>query len=570
MKPSTPFKRPWALPLCLLTACAQAAELSTTESGEQASVRARQERLIEEQRRRLRDLEQLPGAAPQPPAQQAQPDTQCFKVDQIEIQGATRLTPAVHNSLKRDHLHQCLGVTDFNRPLRDITAYYLERGWVTSRAYLPEQDLASGRLLIRVIKGRLEALHSAPASGLSDRELAMAFPGRLGETLDLREVEQLVDQLNRLPSRRATVELSPGRGVGSSTVQVNDTPQKPWRATLLRNNSGQQSTGEQQWGLGLDWDSPLGLADQFSLRANHDAQTDSARSADNSLLNYNLPWGWWKFNYSYSRSHYRSRAYNWVQPFSSSGNSQNHHLVAERVIHRDTLSKTSLSAGIGHLRTHTYAHNRLLANSSPRITEAQWGINHGRRLGPAFVNVDLGGQQGIGGLDAHSTQRVAHGLPTTRYRKYTATASYLLPLQLGNQRFTLTSLATGQRSEDLLHSAQRMSIGGPSSVRGFKDQYLTGDSGGYWRNELRWSHPVAWNWMRPAFADYGAALAYDQGVIRHTRAAGDQHGRLSGTAVELFAKGRNLSIGATFAHSQRRTAGIEHATPLYFHLDLTL
>lgn len=32
-----------------------------------------------------------------------------------------------------------------------------------------------------------------------------------------------------------------------------------------------------------------------------------------------------------------------------------------------------------------------------------------------------------------------------------------------------------------------MSLGGSASVRGYKDQQLTGDCGGYWRNDLRWS-----------------------------------------------------------------------------------
>jgi hemolysin activation/secretion protein len=76
----------------------------------------------------------------------------------------------------------------------------------------------------------------------------MAFPGKVGEALNLREVEQLVDQLNRLPSKQAQMELTPGTQIGGSEVVVKNTPQKPWRASLSRNNDGQKSTGEQQWG----------------------------------------------------------------------------------------------------------------------------------------------------------------------------------------------------------------------------------------------------------------------------------------------------------------------------------
>ena len=68
---------------------------------------------------------------------------------------------------------------------------------------------------------------------------------------------------------------------------------KPWRVSATRNNDGDVSTGEQQMGLGLDWDSPLGLADQLNLRANRDAVTDRWRHSDSQSLFYSLPWGWW-------------------------------------------------------------------------------------------------------------------------------------------------------------------------------------------------------------------------------------------------------------------------------------
>ena len=109
-----------------------------------------------------------------------------------------------------------------------------------------------------MVEGRLEGLDSSELA--SDRELTMGFPGQPGEVLDLRELEQLVDQLNRLPSRQAQLELVPGEEVGGSRVRLQGQRDKPWRAGLNRHNDGQKSTGEQQWGLSFDWDSPLGLS----------------------------------------------------------------------------------------------------------------------------------------------------------------------------------------------------------------------------------------------------------------------------------------------------------------------
>ncbi|MEI2833158.1 ShlB/FhaC/HecB family hemolysin secretion/activation protein, partial [Pseudomonas mosselii] len=522
----------------------------------------------EEQQRRLEELRNLPGKAAEPGEAQPAADSRCFTIHTIGLKGADSLSAADRDRLLKPFIDQCLGVTQLNALLKAITDHYLGRGLVTSRAYLPQQDLSSGHLQVLVVEGRLEGLRPDSTSGLSDRELAMVFPGKVEQRLNLREVEQMVDQLNRLPSNKAQMELTPGKAVGGSEVLVRNTQQKPWRASLSRNNEGQRSTGEQMLNLGLEWDSPLGLADQLMLRGGHDVVSDHTQSSKNGVLFYNLPWGWWNFTYSYSESEYRSLAQANGFAFKQTGDSQNHQLRAERVVHRDATSKTSLNAGMAHLRTNNYIEDSRLAGSSNRLSEAQFGINHGRRLGNAFVNLDLGTQEGIGAFDAQDNVHPRPGQPVARYRKYSATVSYVQGFDLFGERLSFTSLATGQRSEDVLFSPQRISLGGLSSVRGLKDQSLSGDSGGYWRNDLRWTRPVSWPLLQPLVAEYGMGLGYDLGVIRNDRYNGQYHGRASSHSLELFARGQHMAASVTFAHSLERPDVLtEKERPVYFRLD---
>ncbi|KAA6172040.1 ShlB/FhaC/HecB family hemolysin secretion/activation protein [Pseudomonas marginalis] len=556
-----------------LFSSAMAASISAP--GDQDLIRDRQNRLLEEQQRRLEQLKELPGKEAKPQAPTTPVDSRCFPIQNIELKGADSLPAPDRERLLKPYIGQCLGVSQLNALLKVITDYYIDKGLVTSRAYLPQQDMSKGHLQVLVVEGKLEGLKGADNSKLSDRELAMAFPGKSGEILNLREIEQAVDQLNRLPSNQAQMELTPGEAVGGSSVLVKNNPQKPWRASLSRNNDGQKSTGEQQWGTGFEWDSPLGLADQLILRGGHDAISDHQKTAKNAMLYYNVPWGWWNFSYSYSQSDYRTFGNVDGFPFRYTGDSQNHQLRAERVIHRDAVSKTSVNVGLSHLRTNNYVESSRVRQSSNRLSELQLGINHGRRIGSAFVNFDIGVQNGIGAFDAQSNdqQRDRQGnlTPTPGYRKYTATVSYLHPFKLWGESFSFTSLATGQRSEDVLFSPQRLSLGGSSSVRGFKDQQLYGDSGGYWRNDLRWSRPVTLDWLRPVFGEYGASVGYDQGVIRNGRYNGEEHGRVSSNSLELFARGQHVSTSVTFAHSLERPAALlERETPIYFRMDFFL
>ncbi|MCW1248537.1 ShlB/FhaC/HecB family hemolysin secretion/activation protein, partial [Pseudomonas sp. SAICEU22] len=91
--------------------------------------------------------------------------------------------------------------------------------------------------------------------------------------------------------------------------------------------------GEQQWGVSLDWDNPLGLADQLALRGGHDAVSDHQQTSRNAMLYYNLPFGWWNLSYSYSQTEYRTPAQLNGFTFKQTGDSQSHQVRLERVVH---------------------------------------------------------------------------------------------------------------------------------------------------------------------------------------------------------------------------------------------
>ncbi|WP_150782818.1 POTRA domain-containing protein, partial [Pseudomonas fluorescens] len=171
--------------------------------GAQELIRQNQERLLEQQQRRLEELKALPGKAVQPTQPVVSVDTRCFTIKDIELKGADSLSVSERERLLKPYIGQCLGVTQLNELLKVISDHYIDKGLVTSRAYLPQQDLSGGHLKVLVVEGKLEGLKGADGSHLSERELAMAFPGKTGELVNLREIEQLVDQLNRLPSNQA-------------------------------------------------------------------------------------------------------------------------------------------------------------------------------------------------------------------------------------------------------------------------------------------------------------------------------------------------------------------------------
>ena len=226
----------WLFAFVLMSsgAMAQQAPGTVPSPGERDFIRDRQQQLLEEQRQRLEDLKQLPGPTPDLP-KSSESDAQCFEIRTIELQGATLIPQPDRDAILARFEGQCLGSNQLNNVPKAVTQFYLDRGYVTSRAYLPQQDLSSGVLKVLVVEGALEGLDSSDIA--SDRELYMAYPGRTGAPVNLRELEQMVDQLNRLPSRQAALELLPGEDVGGSRVRLQGARSKPWRVSASRHNA---------------------------------------------------------------------------------------------------------------------------------------------------------------------------------------------------------------------------------------------------------------------------------------------------------------------------------------------
>ncbi|MCT4717501.1 ShlB/FhaC/HecB family hemolysin secretion/activation protein, partial [Enterobacteriaceae bacterium H20N1] len=104
-----------------------------------------------------------------------------------------------------------------------------------------------------------------------------------------------------------------------------------------------------------------------------------------------------------------------------------------------------------------------------------------------------------------------------------------------NDLWWLTSFY-GQWSPDRLYGSERLTIGGESSVRGFKEQYLSGDNGGYWRNELNYTL-----FTLPVIGQVSSVAALDGGWLQKDNHDPRASGALWGAAVGLSTASRYYS-----------------------------
>ena len=513
------------------------------------------QRLIQEQQQReklqRREIEERIRAPrgeklePKAPVQKPK-DSHCFQVNSVLIDGATKLPDSVRDEILKPVIGHCVGLTEINLIIQSITNYYVAQGYTTTRAYIPEQDMTSGDLKILVLEGLVERI-MLEGSGAS---LATALPGLQGDLFNLRDFEQGIDQINRLQSNSATIDIAPGQKPGTSTVIIRNEPRKRWTFNVASDNTGSESTGFYQTSATLGLDDLFGANDyfNFSVRTNPDRDTDSklSQSVSSTLV---IPYGYWTLSGSVSDFRYASLVQGSVTSFQTSGSARTYNLKLDRVVYRDQRMKWSLSGALTAKENRNFLNQELIQTSSRKLSVFDLGSNVTFTALGGIWSLDLGASHGLrlfgAQVDADSLPNTA---PRAQFTRYTYGISVQRPFELADQKLSFMSAVTGQYASDVLFGTEQTSIGGPFSIRGFRKFSIAGDSGVTWRNEM--GLPIALGKLFGEGAPQGQIkpyLAYDVGYIRGKY--GVPGGSLSGLTLGVTTLVANASIQVAYSQA---------------------
>lgn len=443
---------------------------------------------------RLKDLaEQTPEAAAAAALPATLPgDGACFPVDRVAVEGVTRLPPAEITTLTASHQGRCLGLAEFQDLLRQLTALYLDRGYIAARVYLPEQDIVATRTLRLVaIEGQVTDVYVDGKPAGDDRLAVIAFPGLIGKPANLRDIEQGLDQVNRLSSLKATTEMLPGVGDGASILNVAVERTQPWHISVSNSNLGQEQTGLSKSAVSLRFDNLFDLYELSTFGYEHSGpdypgDSDGFGSSDSYSGSLSLPYGYWTFGANGSWYEYNSATPGNFSTLRTSGSSGQLGLTVDRVLHRGQQSLTELNAALTYKQTDNYLMGNLIEVGSRRYTVGSLGLSHSTRLFGGLWVFDASFDQGLDLFNAVDAGEPGAGSANPNFSKLSATIAINRPFDLGSEAFETNLLVAGQYSPDLLFGAEQMALGSYANVRGSRESLIFGNNGIFIRSEISW------------------------------------------------------------------------------------
>ncbi len=495
------------------------------------AVQQQQQELLQQNSQQRQSLQRsitpsLP--ATRPPV--APPGGPCFLISSIELAGAEHLPAQAQRELTQSYLQRCLSLGQIQTLVKQVSDWYISRGYITSRAFLTEQDLSQGQLRLQVLEGKLEDIELEKQDA---RMLRTAFPGLRGKILNLRDIEQGMESINRLRKAPVQIEILPGTRPGYSIVNLTATPEFPLTAGIGFDNSGQKSTGTGQINGSLTANNLLGIADQWFVSGARSSDFASDHNARSVQAGFSVPYGYWMVDYNYSYSDYLTTLNNRGFDWRSDGDSQTHRLTLSRVLFRNGDMKTGAMLGLSHRIGRNYLNDTRLDSGSRKLTSVTLGVNHSQKVWGGFATLNPSYSRGVPWLGAENDAGKSGDMPRAEFDKWTLSGSYYLPLA---QEWNYLTSFYGQWTPDRLYGSERLTLGGESSVRGFKEQYLAGDKGGYWRNEI--NHDL---FTLSLMGTLNAVAAVDGGYLGHDSQDSFASGTLWGGSVGVGSRNRYFS-----------------------------
>lgn len=441
------------------------------------------------------------------PSRLPETESPCIKVKDIHFTDATpgadfhKFQPALDPVTKGEYslIGRCVGTQSLQYLIGQVQENIIRQGFITTQITVLPQDFSTGVIELTLVPGRVRQIRFFPET--SKKVFPQnALPVKTGDYLQLRDLEQGLENFKRLDSVTTGIDIIPvepeknqlpnDQTDGWSDLLINWQQSRPVVFTASVDDSGSETSGKRIGSLGISVDHALNLNDLF--RINYSGTLNGLNNADgqseNIYTSYQIPYGYWLFGVNYSNYHYQQTLVGLNQPIPYDGKSSTSNLTVSRMLYRTQHSKTQLNTKFGQKSSHNYLDDQEVEVQRRKTTHWLLGIQNTYLINQQqTLTSQLNYQQGIGAFGALDAPEDLFGEGKSRPSIWTGDMTWTVPFSFLHSEFQYQFGWQGQWSPSPLTAPERYSIGGRYSVRGIDDdENLIGDNGMIIQQELSW------------------------------------------------------------------------------------
>ena len=388
-------------------------------------------------------------------------------LENINVSSSQILTEQEIKNIIEDYTQTNIKFEQLQEIINRLNKLYLEKGFVTARAYIPEQTIEDETVRIELLEGKIGDVSIYDNKWTRTKYINDRLGLKKGDLFNIQTLEQNLMIFNRYNDNiELNGSLTAGKSeIGTTDININTKEKLPFHLTALMDNAGRTTIGKFRGGLMLQDDSLFGYRDKLTIGA-YANQYSVTPFAD-----YNVPVnkkdGRVGFGFSSSNTKIGHGPYS---IFNIKSRSQNYSLYYTQPLYRRPWAELSSTTSIAYKRAITSFDGVDIFKDE--VTSAQTGLNfrYDTKRGIWYLN-----------------QNVSYAFPIfDKNSNYLKLDGGILRLHDFGHGFVGTVRGSYQviPNQNVVPYVDQFIAGGVATVRGYSEGLLIGRDGYIISSEL--------------------------------------------------------------------------------------
>ena len=193
-------------------------------------------------------------------------DTNGVFINSVDVAPSEILTKEEINSIVQPIVGRNVFISDIQKVIDQLNNLYAQKGFVTAKAFLPEQTVQNGNIHIELIESKVGNISVEQNKWTRTKYITDRIEQQPGQLFDIVELEQDILDFNRYNEGvNLTANLTAGTTPGTTDIAIKANENFPFHVVGIMDNAGRYQTGHLRGGAMIYADSLFHNRDRLSL-----------------------------------------------------------------------------------------------------------------------------------------------------------------------------------------------------------------------------------------------------------------------------------------------------------------
>jgi len=189
-------------------------------------------------------LPPLPELPAIPPDEQRLSAAPSVRVEKFIFEGNQVFDEATLSEVVAEYTQRLITAEELQAAKNAITQFYIDAGYINSGAIIPDQRVANNEIKLKIIEGQLSEIEVINNKRVRESYLTKRIDNPKDKALNIIELQKRLQLLHQNPLfKRINAELGPGIELGEGILRIKVEEEKPYEIGVDFNNHRSPSIG---------------------------------------------------------------------------------------------------------------------------------------------------------------------------------------------------------------------------------------------------------------------------------------------------------------------------------------